>query len=252
MSYINVTNIQLKNNPSPFGEPLTFQITFECLKDLPEEIEWKLVYIGSSKDVKYDQVLDSFSMGPLEYGVMQFDLESSPPDSSKIPQSEILGVTAIILSVSYNSQEFFRVGYYVYNFYEDPEMQESPPEQVQIDKITRNILADKPRITRFDIKWGDEKDEENPENTENSVLDASKVQENEQSFMEKMHLFMGEGDMSQSIEVQNHHSQNPFLTAAHDESNHYSGSFAPDNSGYAVFGAANTSIVEENQNNPFA
>lgn len=39
------------------------------------EVEWKLLYIGSSKDVKYDQMLDTFSMGPLEYGSMQFDLE---------------------------------------------------------------------------------------------------------------------------------------------------------------------------------
>jgi len=250
MSYINVTNIQLKNNPSSFEQPLTFQITFECLKDIPEEIEWKLIYIGSSKDVKYDQVLDSFSMGPLEYGVMQFDLESAAPDWGKIPQSEILGVTAIILSVSYRNQEFFRVGYYVYNFYEDPELQENPPESVLIDKVTRNILADKPRITRFDIKWGDEQDEENPEN---SGVEASGVEENQQSFMEKMHLFMNEGDMSQSIEVQGH-SQNPFLAAAHEESHHYSGSFAPDNSGHALFGAGNSNHINEasKSNNPFA
>jgi hypothetical protein len=39
------------------------------------EIEWKLIYIGSAKDEKYDQVLDTFTMGPLEPGVMQFTLE---------------------------------------------------------------------------------------------------------------------------------------------------------------------------------
>jgi hypothetical protein len=36
MSNINVTNIQIMNNPAPFTDPLTFQVTFECLKDLPE------------------------------------------------------------------------------------------------------------------------------------------------------------------------------------------------------------------------
>ena len=36
MSYINVTNIQVENNPSTFTAPLTFKITFEYLKDLPE------------------------------------------------------------------------------------------------------------------------------------------------------------------------------------------------------------------------
>ena len=28
------------------------------------------------------------------------------------------------------------------------------PEEVKIEKVQRNILADKPRITRFNIDWG--------------------------------------------------------------------------------------------------
>ena len=36
MSNINITNIKIMNNPAPFQSPLSFQITFECLKDLPE------------------------------------------------------------------------------------------------------------------------------------------------------------------------------------------------------------------------
>eukprot|EP00330_Aristerostoma_sp_ATCC50986_P008059 CAMPEP_0114598176 /NCGR_PEP_ID=MMETSP0125-20121206/20509_1 /TAXON_ID=485358 ORGANISM="Aristerostoma sp., Strain ATCC 50986" /NCGR_SAMPLE_ID=MMETSP0125 /ASSEMBLY_ACC=CAM_ASM_000245 /LENGTH=54 /DNA_ID=CAMNT_0001803571 /DNA_START=100 /DNA_END=264 /DNA_ORIENTATION=+ len=54
MSNINVTNIDLVNNPSKFTDPFTFQITFECLKDIQDEIEWKIIYVGSSKDEKYD------------------------------------------------------------------------------------------------------------------------------------------------------------------------------------------------------
>jgi hypothetical protein len=77
-----------------------------------------------------------------------------------------MGVTALIISVSYKEQEFFRVGYYIYNTYIDPELIENPPETVLIDKISRNILSDKPRITRFDIKWGDEKEEENQASTD--------------------------------------------------------------------------------------
>jgi histone chaperone ASF1 len=57
---------------------------------------------------------------------MQFDIETKSPDHTKIPAEELLsinftneGVTAIILSVSYRKQEFFRVGYYVYNHYID-------------------------------------------------------------------------------------------------------------------------------------
>lgn len=39
-----------------------------------------------------------------------------------------MGVTALIISVSYKNQEFFRVGYYVYNSYDDPELNENPPD----------------------------------------------------------------------------------------------------------------------------
>lgn len=62
-------------------------------------------------------------------------------------------MTAIILSVSYRSKEFFRVGYYVYNQYNSQGLIDSPPEKVDISQVTRSILADKPRITRLDISW---------------------------------------------------------------------------------------------------
>lgn len=32
----------------------------------------------------------------------------------------------------------------------------NPPEQVQIDRVVRSILADKPRITKFNINWDSE------------------------------------------------------------------------------------------------
>lgn len=66
-----------------------------------------------------------------------------------------LDVTAIVISVVYRKQEFFRLGYYIHNEYADPVLAENPPEEFQIDKIVRRILADKPRITRMAITWDD-------------------------------------------------------------------------------------------------
>jgi histone chaperone ASF1 len=72
-------------------------------------------------------------MGPLRPGVMEFTLESNPPDWRRIPSKEdVLGVTAVILSVSYLKQEFFRVGFYINNYYDDKELQENEPEQLLI------------------------------------------------------------------------------------------------------------------------
>jgi hypothetical protein len=59
----------------------------------------------------------------------------------------------IIITCSYRDQEFVRVGYYVNNEYIEEELRENPPDKVIFDKLYRNILADKPRVTRMPIKW---------------------------------------------------------------------------------------------------
>ena len=58
-------------------------------------------------------------------------------------------------------QEFLRVGYYVNNDYEDEQLREEPPTKVLLDKVQRNILSDKPRVTKFPINFHPE-DEQTP------------------------------------------------------------------------------------------
>lgn len=70
-------------------------------------------------------------------------------------------MTVVLIVCSYNDQEFVRVGYYVNNEYEDPEMKENPPEKPELNKVIRNILSEKPRVTRVPIKW-DNVDENPP------------------------------------------------------------------------------------------
>lgn len=67
-------------------------------------------------------------------------------------------MTALILSVSYRKQEFFRCGYYVYNEYINPDFLINEPAEISIGQIRRSILSDKPRITRFAIDWGIQED----------------------------------------------------------------------------------------------
>ena len=57
----------------------------------------------------------------------------------------------LLLTCSYMGQEFLRVGYYVSNEYVDEPLREEPPAKVIIDRVQRNILADKPRVTKFPI-----------------------------------------------------------------------------------------------------
>ena len=64
-----------------------------------------------------------------------------------------MGATIILLLASYRGKDFYRVGYYVNNEYLDEDLKENPPPTPNIDLISRNILLDKPRVTRWQIDW---------------------------------------------------------------------------------------------------
>ena len=135
-------------------------------------MEWKLTYVGSAEDDAHDQVLDTVLVGPVGVGSYKFVFQADPPDATKIPQSDVLGVTVLLLTCSYDGTEFIRVGYYVNNEYADEALREDPPATVRLDRVVRNILAEKPRVhARFPCEFdapaipaAGEMDEEETEN----------------------------------------------------------------------------------------
>ena len=154
MAKVHVCNVLVLDNPAAFLDKLEFEITFECLEDLKEDLEWKIIYVGSAESEEYDQVLDTVYVGPVPEGRHKFVFTADPPNPAQIPTSDVVGVTVILLTCSYRSQEFIRVGYYVNNSYADyPELTEEPPATPQFDKLKRNILATNPRVTKFKINW---------------------------------------------------------------------------------------------------
>lgn len=102
---------------------------------------------------EHDQELDTLLVGPIPVGVNKFVFEADPPNTSRIPDAEILGVTVILLTCAYDGREFVRVGYYVNNEYDSEELNADPPAKPILEKVRRNVLAEKPRVTRFAIKW---------------------------------------------------------------------------------------------------
>ena len=177
MAKVHVCNVLVLDNPTQFMSKLEFEITFECIEDLPEDLEWKIIYVGSAESEEFDQILDTVYVGPVPEGRHKFVFTADPPNPHKIPVSDVVGVTVILITCAYRGQvsfsiikfskiltfylttfpsffqEFIRVGYYVSNEYNDPELQETPPEQPAFDKLTRNILASNPRVTKFKINW---------------------------------------------------------------------------------------------------
>lgn len=98
--------------------------------------------------------LSSLVVGPVPVGVNSFDFTAAAPQPNLLPSTaseEILGVTVLILTASYRDKEFVRVGYYVNTEYEDEARRLEPPLQVDFKGLVRNVLVDKPKVTRFSV-----------------------------------------------------------------------------------------------------
>lgn len=61
----------------PATDPYIFKITFECLSELEDDLEWKLIYVGSAQSKDYDQELDNCMVGPVPVGELPEHARSS-------------------------------------------------------------------------------------------------------------------------------------------------------------------------------
>ena len=175
MAKVHVCNVSVLKNPAAFLAPFQFEVTFDCIEPLPEDLEWKLIYVGSAESEEYDQTLDSVFVGPVPEGRHMFVFQADPPNPKLLPVNDVIGVTVILLICQYRKQEFVRVGYYVNNEYGDPELRENPPDQIDFEKLSRNILASNPRVTRFKIDWGGNSTA-NGDNAETAPMDDATEQ----------------------------------------------------------------------------
>lgn len=75
-----------------------------------------------------------------------------------------------MISISFREQEFIRIGYYIHNMYMGEEEDHSalPLENV-VSNSERIIIHEKPRITKFEIKW----QEQAPEKEEDKKEEAN-------------------------------------------------------------------------------
>jgi histone chaperone ASF1 len=152
--------------------------------------------VGSAHDAGQDQVLDEILVGPVPVGLNKFVLQADPPNPSKLIASmNLLGVTVVLVTCSYREREFVRVGYYVNNEYIDPNhhpmetpstnennnnaagdtsIAPPPPKDLNLQYVQRQILADKPRVTKFPIPWGsndDEQEQQPPQEQPSFIMD---------------------------------------------------------------------------------
>lgn len=85
MAKVHITNVVVLDNPSSFFNPFQFELTFECIEELKEDLEWKMIYVGSAESEAYDQILDTIYVGPVPEGRHIFVFQADPPDVTRIP-----------------------------------------------------------------------------------------------------------------------------------------------------------------------
>jgi histone chaperone ASF1 len=161
MAYVSILNVGYNLDPQgcPATEHLSFEITLEVNRELEQDLEWKLVYVGSAKSTQHDQVLDSIDIGPLTPSTVKFIFDAPAPDLQKVPPEDRFEVSAIYFSVSYRAQEFVRIGYYMRHEYDCEELQNDPPAELDIRRVTRTMDMANPHVTRYPIKWDDPPEE---------------------------------------------------------------------------------------------
>ncbi|EER05132.1 anti-silencing protein, putative [Perkinsus marinus ATCC 50983] len=76
MSIVSVTEVSLLgDNPCKISDKLSFEIQFEALKKLKDDLEWAMVYVADANDSSKDQELDTVELGPVEVATMKFTFE---------------------------------------------------------------------------------------------------------------------------------------------------------------------------------
>ena len=89
MSQVNVINVVVAQEKSPFLSPISFEVFFEVLQPLKHsnlshnfkyfsDLTWKIIYIGQANDPARDQVLEEAEMEDLNGGQMKFLFEVGP------------------------------------------------------------------------------------------------------------------------------------------------------------------------------
>ncbi|KAL7669847.1 hypothetical protein ACOME3_004796 [Neoechinorhynchus agilis] len=166
MSRIQIIDINCTKEIESFEDQYKFIVKFQCVEDLVDPVEFRVVYVGRAREESYDQMLDRIELDNVRKGTFRFQFDSPPPVVSKIPDDDLLGVTIVMICGYYRNMEFVRIGYYVNVFYDDPELSDNPPFPPQTNRMRRQILMDDVRVTHFAIQWEGDSEQCSDDKTE--------------------------------------------------------------------------------------
>lgn len=159
MAAITLKNVTVQNANARITDPFVFEIEYDSLFDLKEDLQWNIKYISTGVGKELDeQELEMVDVGPVKVGSYKFVLQSNPIDVKRLVARDV-GTNVILLTCSYRDKKFVCVGYYVSNKYEDSELNDSPPNSIVIAKLVRTVQTEKVSVTHTIISWDEESDE---------------------------------------------------------------------------------------------
>jgi len=150
MNPIEILSVKVQNNFVDIKKNFIFEIFYEVKKLVNKNYTLKIIYVISPEDEKKDQELEIFEIPAFKLGKFKMILKTRSPNYENFSIKEIIGITAIILTLAYEKKELLRIGYYINN--DCPEditenlNKNSKNEEI---KIIRKILTEEPRITYF-------------------------------------------------------------------------------------------------------
>lgn len=143
----------LTENPGLYKQPFRWRMLVDVAEQLADPLSISFVWVGSARSSQYDQVLDSFDVGPFVPGLSEFFLESDAPAVEAIPPEDVLGVTVLLICFQYRGQQFLRVGYYTQVAYFDDQLNAQPPAIPLADQLGRLLVMAQPAVTILPITW---------------------------------------------------------------------------------------------------
>mmetsp|Transcript_76209 Transcript_76209/g.176816 ORF Transcript_76209/g.176816 Transcript_76209/m.176816 type:complete len:178 (+) Transcript_76209:130-663(+) len=173
MSVCRVADVKVLQPNASVDEDLAFEVTMDVAQPLAEDALFRCLYVVDASKPKTDLELESIDVGNgpgLPCGLMKFVFESPAPSRQVIEAGgSVFEVAGLYLSALYRGAEFCRIGYFVRHEYDDPALQENPPESVDWSRL-RRVLSD-PCVTRFAVTW-DQLAPEPAVETDNSMLEG--------------------------------------------------------------------------------
>ena len=68
MAKVTISEVEPLQPECLFTDPFKFKIRFNCIEDLQDDLDWKIIYVGSANSNQHDQGNDFIPVEELKWG----------------------------------------------------------------------------------------------------------------------------------------------------------------------------------------